>query len=75
MAALRVQHDARIECIVPKIVDQHVGDVGAQLAYHRAEQIVREGALHGHFLQFQRDSIGLIGADPDREIALGVQPL
>ena len=44
----------------------------AQRLDHGAQQVVREGPGDGDFLKLDGDGVGFRGADPDRQVAVGL---
>src|SRR5581483_6517065 len=65
-----VQHDARIERVVRKVVHEDVVDVRAERVDDGAQQVVRERAGDGDVLELDGDGVGFGRPDPDREIAI-----
>src|SRR5262249_55620488 len=65
-----VDVDAGEEDVVREVVDDDVADPGAELADHGLEQVVRLWARDGDVLQLDDDRVGLVVADPDRQIPI-----
>src|SRR5579883_400242 len=67
--AVLVEDEARVEGLVGEIVDDDLGELGAELLDHAAEEVVGEGPADRHVLHRYGDGVGLELADPDRQEA------
>jgi hypothetical protein len=64
--------DAGVEDVLREVGDDDSVDRAAEVADYRLHEVVRERPGGADALQLHRDRLGLVGADPDRQVALAV---
>jgi len=71
-ATVPLELEGGVERLLGKARDDHASYLDAEVGQGRDEQIVGQRPLGRHALQARGDGVGLLGPDPDRQIALAL---